>query len=53
MVGVAQAVTPFGFRLAARNSDCMAGRSGFYWVAIGWPDECCAGEKGVTCAVGR
>ncbi len=46
VVGIAQNVTPFGFRVAARNSDYIGGRTGFYWVAIGWPQECCAGERG-------
>jgi hypothetical protein len=34
-VGVAADVTPYGFTLLARNSDCAAGEAGFYWVAIG------------------
>jgi hypothetical protein len=34
-VGIAQNVTPYGFTLLARNSDCMGGQAGFYWVAIG------------------
>jgi len=34
-VGIAQNVTPYGFRLAGRSSDCAAGQAGFYWVAIG------------------
>lgn len=37
VVGVAQAVTPLGFRLAARNSDIGNGHTGFNWVAIGLP----------------
>jgi hypothetical protein len=37
VVGIAQAVTPHGFRLAARNSDFGAGEAGFNWVAIGLP----------------
>lgn len=39
VVGVAQQVTPFGFRLAARNSDCSDGTTGFQWAAIGLPRE--------------
>jgi hypothetical protein len=39
VVGVAQEVTPFGFRLAARNSDCFQGTTGFQWAAIGLPRE--------------
>lgn len=34
-VGIAQNVTTHGFTLAARNSDCVGGWAGFYWVAIG------------------
>lgn len=37
VVGVVQAVTPHGFRLAARNSDCSGGETGFQWVALGFP----------------
>jgi hypothetical protein len=39
VVGIVQAVTPHGFRLAARNSDCGAGKAGFTWVAIGIHEE--------------
>ncbi len=45
VVGIAQNVTPFGFRLAALNSDCIGGRTGSYWVVIGWPQDSCAGER--------
>ncbi|MGD0125405.1 MAG: hypothetical protein ABSF46_08610 [Terriglobia bacterium] len=37
VVGIARDVTPYGFRLAMRNSDCGAGVAGFYWAAIGMP----------------
>ena len=40
VVGIAQYVTPNGFRLAARNSDCGSGLTGFYWVAIGCVKGC-------------
>lgn len=40
VVGIAQYVTPNGFRLAARNSDCAGGLTGFYWVAIGCQRGC-------------
>ncbi|SAK96247.1 hypothetical protein AWB81_05366 [Caballeronia arationis] len=35
VLGVAQAVTSHGFRLAARNSDLSPGLAGFHWIAIG------------------
>ncbi len=35
LVGIAQDVTPWGFTLTARNSDCSAGQAGFFWVAVG------------------
>jgi hypothetical protein len=34
VVGVAADVTPYGFTLLARNSDCASGEAGFYWAAI-------------------
>jgi hypothetical protein len=34
-VGLAQDVTPYGFNLVARNSDCAPGMAGLYWVALG------------------
>ena len=45
-VGMARSVTPYGFTLVGRNSDCFTGdgglfgpkiaaQAGFYWVAIG------------------
>jgi hypothetical protein len=37
VVGVVQAVIAHGFRLAARNSDCSGGETGFEWVAFGFP----------------
>jgi hypothetical protein len=37
VIGVAQAVTPHGFRLAARNSDLAPGLVRFHWIAIGAP----------------
>jgi hypothetical protein len=37
IVSLAQNVTPFGFTLALRNADIIAGRAGSAWVAIGWP----------------
>lgn len=37
VLGVAQAVTQHGFRLAARSSDCGSGYAGFYWIAITAP----------------
>src|SRR5271165_1421232 len=37
VVGVVQAVSPHGFRLAARNSDLGSGETGFYWVALSLP----------------
>lgn len=40
VVGIAQDVTPNGFTLSARNSDCASGQAGFYWVAIGWVMDC-------------
>src|SRR5437763_2705681 len=33
VVGIAQSVTPLGFILAARNSDCSRGDAGFNWMA--------------------
>lgn len=52
-VGMARNVTPYGFTLAGRNSDCFTGRgsgdpfgqevfgqAGFYWVAIGCAVGC-------------
>ena len=35
VVGLAQAVTTSGFRLAARSCDSHPGLSGFNWLAIG------------------
>ncbi len=35
VLGVVQALTPNGFRLAARSSDIGSGHAGFYWIAIG------------------
>jgi len=37
VVGMAQNITPYGFTLVGRNSDCKAdgGSTGFYWVGIG------------------
>jgi hypothetical protein len=35
LVGMAQDVTPWGFTLQARNSDCSVGQAGFFWVAVG------------------
>jgi hypothetical protein len=37
VLGVAQAVTRRGFRLAARNTDLAAGLARFHWIAIGAP----------------
>jgi len=39
-VGIAADVTPWGFTLLARNSDCAAGHAGFYWVAFGCAEGC-------------
>ena len=49
-VGMARNVTPFGFTLVGRNSDCfgptglggqvIASSAGFYWVAIGCATGC-------------
>jgi hypothetical protein len=35
VLGMVQAVTPWGFRLAARNADLGPGLAGFHWIAIG------------------
>ena len=35
VVGIVMNVTRFGFTLCGRNSDLVAGQSGFYWVAVG------------------
>jgi hypothetical protein len=35
VLGMVQALTPNGFRLAGRNSDIGSGHAGFYWIAIG------------------
>jgi hypothetical protein len=41
VVGIATNVTPNGFILSARNSDCAPrGTCGFYWVAIGCGPGC-------------
>jgi hypothetical protein len=40
VVGIAQYVTPNGFRLAARNSDCTEGLTGFDWIAVGCLKGC-------------
>lgn len=40
VVGIASKVTPNGFSIMARNSDCGTGRAGFYWVAIGCQRGC-------------
>jgi hypothetical protein len=40
VVGIAQSVTPNGFVLRARNSDCASGQCGFYWLAIGCGQGC-------------
>lgn len=40
VVGIARNVTPYGFLLSARNSDCAPGQAGFYWVAIGCARGC-------------
>lgn len=40
VVGIARNVTPYGFLLSARNSDCSGGQAGFYWVAIGCARGC-------------
>jgi hypothetical protein len=37
VVGLAQDVTPYGFRLAMRNADIIGGPAGCSWAAIGWP----------------
>src|SRR5947208_1557580 len=34
VVGIAQKVTPTGFVLGARNSDCARGDAGFNWMAV-------------------
>jgi hypothetical protein len=34
-VAVAGDVTPYSFILTSRNSDCVAGQAGYYWVALG------------------
>jgi hypothetical protein len=39
-VGIARDITPYGFTLTARNSDCSSGKAGFYWVAIGCMRGC-------------
>jgi hypothetical protein len=50
-VGMARNVTPYGFTLVGRNSDCftggggilgpkLTGQAGFYWVAIGCAPGC-------------
>jgi hypothetical protein len=39
-VGLAQNVTPYGFTLTGRNSDCAPGMAGFYWVALGCGQGC-------------
>lgn len=36
-VGIVSHVTPYGFTLAARNSDCAPGEANFNWVAFGCP----------------
>ena len=40
VVGIASKVTPNGFSIMARNSDCGTGQAGFYWVAIGCQRGC-------------
>ncbi len=40
VVGMASYVTPNGFLLRARNSDCVAGAAGFNWVAFGCLPGC-------------
>jgi hypothetical protein len=40
VVGMARYVTPNGFRLFGRNSDCAAGMTGFDWVAVGCRRGC-------------
>ena len=34
VVGIAQNVSAQGFTLLARNSDCKAGATNFYWMAV-------------------
>ena len=43
-VGIASNVTPYGFTIAARNSDCAAGQAGFDYVAFGCP-QCGSTER--------
>jgi len=33
---MAEDVTPYGFTIAARNTDLVGGTVGFCWMAIGW-----------------
>jgi hypothetical protein len=40
VVAMANDVTPHGFTLRARNSDCGSGMAGFYWVAFGCAPGC-------------
>ncbi len=40
-----QAVIPFGFRFTARNLHCIAGPTGFSWLAVGWLQERCVEER--------
>jgi hypothetical protein len=34
-VGMVRNISRYGFKLAARNSDCQGGNAAFYWVAFG------------------